>query len=360
MLQTLHSLPPLHRIFIIAGTILTLSVLVGVYLSTPVGGVYGFTVSSGENTSDIISRLKSEGIIRNVVLFEWTLKSSDLKDAAFRPGIYNLSGVTSYSEIIKRLMNNEFMVQNLVTVSEEPVGAACSYGGKTVESGIDVNNNDTLDPDEIVSTNYVCNGETGAQGAIGPLGATGATGAQGAIGPTGATGATGATGVQGAIGPLGATGAQGAAGGLTGATGAQGVIGPTGTTGATGAQGVIGPTGTTGATGGQGITGAKGEAGITGTAGPSGSTLITGTTATSAAGAMKGTQVASTATCPNGRILLGGGGDIITTDNKKARAVLVSSRPVSTTVWAAVGMVADSKLGTQETISVTAYALCSL
>ena len=302
MLQTLHSLPPLHRIFIIAGTILTLSVLVGVYLSTPVGGVYGFTVSSGENTSDIISRLKSEGIIRNVVLFEWTLKSSDLKDAAFRPGIYNLSGVTSYSEIIKRLMNNEFMVQNLVTVSEEPVGAACSYGGKTVESGIDVNNNDTLDPDEIVSTNYVCNGETGAQGAIGPLGATGATGA----------------------------------------------------------QGVIGPTGTTGATGGQGITGAKGEAGITGTAGPTGSTLITGTTATSAAGASKGTQVTSTATCPNGRMLLGGGGDIITTDKKKERAVLVSSHPISATVWAAVGMVGDSKLGTKETISVTAYALCSL
>jgi hypothetical protein len=113
---------------------------------------------------------------------------------------------------------------------------------------------------------------TGATGATGPTGATGEvgpTGAQGEVGPTGATGEVGPTGAQGEVGP---TGSQGEAG-PTGATGEVGPTGATGEVGPTGAQGEVGPTGTqgeTGPTGAQGETGATGAQGDVGPTGPQG------------------------------------------------------------------------------------------
>ena len=94
--------------------------------------------------------------------------------------------------------------------------------------------------------------------------------------------------------------------------------------------------------------------------GNSGSTLVTGGTSTTAGGANKGTQVTSTATCDPGKVLLGGGARVTTTDTNLARAGLVTSYPSSTTTWTAIGMVTDSNLANGRTVSVTAYALCSL
>ncbi len=57
---------------------------------------------------------------------------------------------------------------SLVTTSPEPVGANCPWGGTKIENGLDVNNNDVLDPDEVAAsaTTFVC--AFGPSGAISP------------------------------------------------------------------------------------------------------------------------------------------------------------------------------------------------
>lgn len=100
--------------------------------------------------------------------------------------------------------------------------------------------------------------------------------------------------------------------------------------------------------------------GLQGPPGPSGSQLVVGTPVTSAANAARNTTVTATATCPSGSVLLGGGASVTTTAAQKERAQLVASYPSSTTTWSAVGVVAISALGGGQTMTVTAYALCSL
>jgi hypothetical protein len=81
--------------------------------------------------------------------------------------------------------------QPLILVVTEPPGANCATGGVAVSTGYDNNHNGVLDPSEILTTSYVCNGATGG---------TGATGAPGGVGATGATGPTGDRGAQGSSG----------------------------------------------------------------------------------------------------------------------------------------------------------------
>jgi hypothetical protein len=85
-----------------------------------------------------------------------------------------------------------------------------------------------------------------------------------------------------------------------------------------------------------------------------------GTPVTSAANAPLNTLVTATATCPGGKVLLGGGAHVTTTATQKSRAVLVSSYASSTTTWTAIGVVATGALGAGYTMTVTAFALCSL
>ncbi|MBL9019172.1 MAG: hypothetical protein JNL83_33595, partial [Myxococcales bacterium] len=49
-------------------------------------------------------------------------------------------------------------VNALAETSAEPPGANCADGGLKVEVGIDTNSNGSLDPGEVTSTSYVCNG----------------------------------------------------------------------------------------------------------------------------------------------------------------------------------------------------------
>ncbi len=58
-------------------------------------------------------------------------------------------------------------VNSLVKITTESTGANCTTGGKKVESGLDSNNNGTLDVIEVTSSNYVCNGAIGDTGANG-------------------------------------------------------------------------------------------------------------------------------------------------------------------------------------------------
>ena len=52
----------------------------------------------------------------------------------------------------------------LLEVSEEPPGPNCPNGGVKIETGIDANENGSLDESEVTDTTYVCNGERGPGG----------------------------------------------------------------------------------------------------------------------------------------------------------------------------------------------------
>ena len=127
-------------------------------------------------------------------------------------------------------------------------------------------------------------GDQGPPGPMGPMGPAGLQGEQGEQGLPGATGPAGATGPGGAVGPAGATGPAGA-------------VGPAGPAGA------IGPVGLQGEQGEQGLPGA------TGPAGPAGPDKVLRTTSVTA----NPTTLApnqggsSTATCPAGTVVTGGG-----------------------------------------------------
>jgi hypothetical protein len=173
-------------------------------------------------------------------------------------------------------------------------------------------------------------------GATGPTGATGATGSEGSTGATGPTGATGETGPTGPAGPQGPTGAEGPAG----ATGEAGATGPTGETGPAGPAGPTGPTGPTGATG---------------DTGPAASQIVAGATVTSPVAPPPNTAITSTATCPAGEVLLGGGftvgGDLLT-----LMATATESRPLDTSTWTATARNYATGL---TSFSIQAYAVCS-
>jgi hypothetical protein len=57
--------------------------------------------------------------------------------------------------------------QTLVSVTDEPAGANCVNGGQRVETGVDTNEDGTLQATEITATSFVCNGERGADGSGG-------------------------------------------------------------------------------------------------------------------------------------------------------------------------------------------------
>jgi len=91
----------------------------------------------------------------------------------------------------------------LAVTAPEPAGSVCALGGVRINSGLDTNGNQTLDVQEVTSTQAVCNGE---KGPTGPKGDTGAAGPAGAPGPKGNTGGKGSEGPKGAQGPAGSSG----------------------------------------------------------------------------------------------------------------------------------------------------------
>lgn len=52
-------------------------------------------------------------------------------------------------------------MNSLINILVEEAGANCVSGGLKIESGLDINDNDVLDSDEVTTTQYVCNGEGG-------------------------------------------------------------------------------------------------------------------------------------------------------------------------------------------------------
>jgi hypothetical protein len=77
-------------------------------------------------------------------------KNNTLDNAEIQSTNYICNGNSGYNSLL-----------NIVPV---PVGAFCSAGGYKITSGIDLNNNNTLEENEIQHTEYVCNGDQGIDG----------------------------------------------------------------------------------------------------------------------------------------------------------------------------------------------------
>lgn len=83
----------------------------------------------------------------------------------------------------------------LVSQSTVSTGDAnCPFGGAELQEGVDTNGNGVLDPSEVTSVVFICNGATGAQGQQGLQGLPGEAGVQGPVGPQGPQGLPGAPG----------------------------------------------------------------------------------------------------------------------------------------------------------------------
>lgn len=166
----------------------------------------------------------------------------------------------------------------------------------------------------------------------------------------GGQGPVGPSGPQGVGGPAGANGTQGAKGDK-GEKGDQGGQGPAGPAGSQGAQGVAGA---------QGPQGPKGDSGAAGGGGSSGATRVAGDLVTSAVNIGSGNQLTATVTCPEGKVLLGGGAEVkSSTGTQNGSTLLSSSYPSSETTWTAVGTVRATMTG-GSAMTVQAFALCSL
>ena len=76
----------------------------------------------------------------------------------------NGNGVLDASEINAqgtRYVCNGTGLNSLVKTTAEPVGGNCAFGGTKIQTGLDKNNNGTLDTDEVSATSYSCNGQAG-------------------------------------------------------------------------------------------------------------------------------------------------------------------------------------------------------
>ena len=78
-------------------------------------------------------------------------------------GILDPSEVTS-TQYVCNGANGTNGLSALVSVTTEPTGTNCANGGNKVNVGPDTNGNGVLDASEITSTDYICNGTNGANG----------------------------------------------------------------------------------------------------------------------------------------------------------------------------------------------------
>ena len=165
--------------------------------------------------------------------------------------------------------------------------------------------------------------------------------------PLNGQGGTGPQGPQGDPGPAGPQGPQGDAG----PAGPQGPQGDPGTAGVQGPQGAAGEKGDAGPVGPQGPQGEPG---------PSGAQRIEGAVVSSPAAYGSGNQTTATATCPEGKTILGGGARVTSSNGAEdGRVILSSSYPSDDHTWTAIATV-RSTLAADVTMDVQAFALCSL
>lgn len=78
----------------------------------------------------------------------------------------NKNDILDTSEIqnTKYICNGNNGNNSLLNVIPESAGANCSSGGYKIKSGIDLNNNNILDSNEVQNIEYICNGDDGING----------------------------------------------------------------------------------------------------------------------------------------------------------------------------------------------------
>lgn len=131
--------------------------------------------------------------------------------------------------------------KTMATAVSEATGTNCPYGGAKVTAGVDANTNGVLDPSEVTSVQYVCNGAPGANALTSlvrvvaePAGANCATGGSKVLVGVDANS-------DGALGDAEVTSTSyvcGGANGTNGTNGSNGVNGTNGTNGTNGADGL--------------------------------------------------------------------------------------------------------------------------
>ncbi len=84
-------------------------------------------------------------------------------------GILDPSEVTS-TQYVCNGANGTNGLNALVSVTTEPTGTNCANGGNKVNVGPDTNGNGVLDASEITSSDYICNGTNGSNGTNGANG----------------------------------------------------------------------------------------------------------------------------------------------------------------------------------------------
>ena len=120
---------------------------------------------------------------------------------------------------------------------------------------------------------------------------------------------------------------------------------------------MAGPAGSLGPTGGAGPTGQTGPTGPPGLSGPTSTQLVTGAATTSSSAPVLSTTITSTATCPAGTNLLGGGYRL-TSSTVSLLATPIESRPSDTTSWEATATNYASGIG-GSTFTIQTFALCT-
>jgi hypothetical protein len=202
-------------------------------------------------------------------------------------------------------------------------------------------------------------GEDGAAGPAGADGENGAVGPAGPAGPIGPAGPAGPAGADGAVGPAGPAGADGEDGavGPAGPAGADGAVGPAGPAGADGEDGAVGPAGPAGADGAVGPAGPAGPAGAAGANGVAGVQIVN-TAVSQSSSTNEDVLVAAVATCPAGKVVIGGGGKIDTSNSAiNSDVVMFRSYPATATTWHASAVITGGF--SNRTVTVTSYAICA-
>jgi hypothetical protein len=174
-------------------------------------------------------------------------------------------------------------MSTLVATGLEAPGDNCTEGGFRIDSGLDADDNGSLDEGEITSSSYVCNGAAGNPGKVGEKGEKGDPGVQGDKGEAGFQGDKGDAGVQGDKGEAGFQGDKGEAG-------VQGDKGEAGVQGDKGEPGFQGDKGDKGDKGNPGVQGDKGDIGSPGVQGDKGDPGVQGGKGDTGAPGVKGDQ----------------------------------------------------------------------
>jgi hypothetical protein len=70
-------------------------------------------------------------------------------------------------EATQYICNGSNGSNSLISILPEPAGINCTSGGYKILTGVDVNNNGTLDSKEVENTKFICNGNNGLNGSNG-------------------------------------------------------------------------------------------------------------------------------------------------------------------------------------------------